>query len=394
MALFQYSALTKHGKKTIGLINADSLDLAKEQLRKQKILVTKLALYKKQHRDQTLPPTLLLNLTRDLHILLRAGLPLYDSLLTLQEKYDRSSAHSLLLNLCDQVKQGFHLSEALSQYPRIFDAVYLSMIKAGEESGTLVESFGELSKLISRSQGLKKKVTTAMVYPIFLGSFCLAVVGALLFFLIPSMQELFEGRSLHPLTATVLSVSNALSSHALLIFSFLAGSILLLIFFLKQKAGKRFKQKLCLKLPILNRLTTEAVLTRFCRVLSVLLRGGISLLDSLKLAKLVMHHSLFEEVIEKAEDRVVEGKKLSEELEKSPLIPHLVIRMMALAEESGNMAKMMQHVSEIYEEDLDRSLTRLTAFLQPVMLLFLGIVVAIILLSVLLPLTDVSSMIQ
>jgi len=394
MALFQYSALNTNGKKTIGLINADSLELAKEQLRKQKILVTKLVLYKKQPGDQTLSPPLILNLTRDLHVLLRAGLPLYDSLLTLQEKYYRTKAHSLLLNLCDQVKEGQHLSQALALYPRIFDDVYVSMVKAGEESGDLTGSFEELAKLITRTQGLKKKITTAMIYPIFLGSFCLIVIGALLFFLIPSMQELFEGRALHPLTQAVLSISTFLNENAIWIFSVLGTFFLVGVAFMKQKAGKEFKERLLLRIPVIDRLTTEAVMTRFCRVFSVLLRGGVSLLDSLKLAKLVMHHSLFEEIITKAETKVVEGKRLSEELEQSSLVPHLVVRMMAIAEESGNMAKMMQHISEIYEEDLERSLTRLTSFLQPVMLLFLGVVVAIILLSVLLPLTDVSSMIQ
>lgn len=394
MALFQYSALSPNGKKTIGLINADTLELAKEQLRRQKILVTKLVLYKKQPGDQTLSSALLLNLTRDLHVLLRAGLPLYDSLLTLQEKYFRTKAHSLLLNLCDQVKEGQHLSQALALYPRIFDDVYISMVRAGEESGTLTESFEELSKLITRAQGLKKKITTAMIYPLFLGSFCLVVIGALLFFLIPSMQELFEGRALHPLTQTVLTLSSFLNENAFWIFSCAGLFALLSAFFMKQKSGKIFRQKMALRIPVIDRLTTEAVMTRFCRVVSVLLRGGVSLLDSLKLAKLVMQHHQFEEVITKAEIKVVEGKKLSEELEKSPLIPHLVIRMMAIAEESGNMAKMMQHVSEIYEEDLERSLSRLTSFMQPVILLFLGLVVAVILLSVLLPLTDVSSMIQ
>ena len=193
MALFQYSALSPNGKKTIGLINADTLDQAKEQLRRQKILVTKLVLYKKQPGDQTLSPPLLLNLTRDLHVLLRAGLPLYDSLLTLQEKYFRTKAHSLLLNLCDQVKEGQHLSEALERYPKIFDNVYISMVRAGEESGALTESFEELSKLIARAQGLKKKITTAMIYPIFLGSFCLVVISALLFFSFLQCKNCLKG---------------------------------------------------------------------------------------------------------------------------------------------------------------------------------------------------------
>lgn len=393
MALFQYSALNPNGKKKIGLINADSIEQAKEHLREQNILVTKLIPYNKQLKGQILPPALLLNLTRDLHVLLRAGLPLYDSLLTLQEKYLRTKAYSLLLNLCDQVKEGHHLSEALACYPKIFDTVYISMVKVGEESGSLVESFHELSKLITRSQGLKKKIMTAMIYPIFLFSFCLMVIGALFFLLIPSMQELFEGRTLHPLTQSVLATSSFLNENIFLIFSLLAILILLIIFFMKQKAGKTFREKLLLRIPLIEQLITKAVMVRFSRVFSVLLRGGISLLDSLRLSKLVMHHDLFEEVMTQVESKVIEGKKLSEELKNSPLIPQMVTRMTAIAEESGNMGKMMQHVSEIYEEDLERSLTQITSFLQPVILLFLGVVVAIILLAVLLPLTDVSSMI-
>jgi general secretion pathway protein F len=392
MALFQYFALNPSGKKIAGLINADSLELAKEELRKQKVLVTKLVLYKKQPQNHTLAPTLILGLTRDLHVLLRAGLPLYDSLLTLREKYDRTKAASLLLNLCDRVKEGQHLSEALEVYPRVFDPVYLAMVKAGEETGSLTRSFAELSKLISRTERLKKKLSSAMIYPLFLAVFCAIVIGVLLFFLIPSMQELFEGRYLHPLTQTVLSISLFLNGHALLFFSSLLLLILFITFWMKQKKGKIFREKLYLKLPLLKRLVIEAVMTRFCRVFSVLLHGGLSLLDSLKLAKLVMHHSLFEKGISQAEAKVIEGHRLSEQLKKNPLFPLLVIRMMAIAEESGEMSKMVEHIGEIYEEDLERSLTRLTSFLQPIILLFLGVVVAIILLSVLLPLTDVSSM--
>lgn len=393
MALFQYTALNPNGKKMVGFINADSLEQAKEQLRKRQVLVTNLVLYKKQPADQTLTSPLLLNLTLDLYVLLRAGLPLYDSLLILEEKYCRTKAHSLLLNLCDQVKEGQHLSEALEHYPKIFDNVYISMVKAGEESGSLTNSFEELAKLIQRTQKLRKKVVTAMIYPIFLGSFCLVVIGALFFFLIPSMQELFEGRSLHPLTHFILAVSSFLNKNSLWIFSILGFVICFFTCFMRQKVGKEWRQRIALRFPIIHRLITEVVIARFCRVFSVLLKGGISLLDSLRLSKLVMHHSLFEEVITKVEAKIVEGKKLSEELEKSPLIPQLVIRMMAVAEESGNMTKMMQHISEIYEEDLERSLTRLISLLQPIMLLFLGSVVALILLSVLLPLTDVGSMI-
>jgi len=394
MALFRYLAVSQDGRKFAGMLNADSFDLAKERLRKQKILVTELKFYKKKGREKVLSPSLLVNFTRDLHVLLRAGLPLYESLLTIEEKYNRTKAHPLFLDLCDQVKQGRHLSQALSEYSKDFDAVYLSLVKAGEESGDLEESFKELNKLIGQEQSLRKKASTAMMYPIFLGSFCLLVLCALLFFLIPNMRELFEGRTLHPMTSFILNFSQALNDHALIIFSSLVLLVLFLVSFLRRKQGKRFIKGIGLRIPILKRLMTEIILARFSRVFSVLLRGGIPLPETLGLARKVMNNPFFEEIMLQAEKKVLEGKKMSEELKKSPLIPRLIIRMLAIAEESGNIADMMQNIAEIYEEDVERSLSRLTSMIQPIMLLFLGLIVGVILLAVLLPLTDVSSFIQ
>lgn len=393
MPLFRYDALTPEGKKEIGMVNADSIELAKERLRKQKVLVIKLASYKKKTGELTLSPGLIQGFTRDLYVLLRAGLPLYDSLLTLEEKYRRSKMQPLFLDLTDQVKQGRHLSQALLSYPKIFSPVYVAMVKAGEESGTLTESFEELAKLLGKEQALKKKVVSAMIYPLFLGVFCLTVLTVLLFFLIPAMSELFEDRTLHPMTNFILNLSQTLNTHATLIFSTLALLVVSGILFFRHEVGKRQVQKLVLHLPIFKRLVTETVLARFCRVFAVLLQGGTPLVNSLRLAKAVMKNVFFENVVENAEKNVVEGKRLSEEFQKSPLIPNLVIRLLAIAEESGDVESMMQHVAEIYEEDIEKSLSRMTALLQPVMLLVLGLIVAIILLSVLLPLTDVSSII-
>ena len=191
MPLFRYKAINAHGKKEIGLMSADSITLAKEKLYKQKVLVTHLVYHKKKSIEMTLPPTLILNLTRDLYVLLRASLPLYDSLLILEEKYRCSKLHTLFLTLCDQIKEGVHLSEALATYPKVFSSVYVAMVKAGEESGTIKESFQELVALLGKQQAIKKKTISAMIYPIFLGVFCLVVLTVLLFFLIPAMGELF-----------------------------------------------------------------------------------------------------------------------------------------------------------------------------------------------------------
>ena len=391
MTLYQYTAISEEGRKVMGMVNADSIGGAKERLRKGKILVTKLVIYEQKGERLTLSAGLLIGFTRDVHALLRAGLPLYDSLLTLEEKYRKSKLHPIFLDLCDQVKEGRHLSQALSTYPKIFDPIYLSMVKAGEESGELEKCFQELEKLIGREEALKKKLVSAMIYPLFLGVFCLTVLAALLFFLIPSMSELFDERTLHPMTQGVLLVSAFLNHHAGVIGLSAALLVLTGLFTLRSSKGKEIIKGFCLHIPVVKRLFKETILSRFCRVFSILSLGGVSLIDCLRLSRQVMKHHLFEEVVQKAELKVLEGKRLSEEFQASPLIPTLVVRMVAVAEESGRVAEMMGHLSEIYDEDIEKSLSRLTSLLQPILLLFLGVVVAIILLSVLLPLTDVSS---
>lgn len=391
MPLYRYNALGKDGKKTAGVINADSYEVARELLRRQKIYVVKLLHYQDKAKARFLPPAMLIAFTRDLSQLLKAGLPLYESLMAIEEKYKAHKTHPLFLDLCDKVKHGKPLSHALSAYPKTFDQIYVSMVASAEETGSLPATFVQLEQLISRQHKLKKQLISAMIYPLFLLSFCFVVVIALFFFLIPSMQQLFEGRALHPMTQGVLALSRFLREHGIVLALGLVLSIFGALFFLRQDYGKRFVQQGLLKIPIVQRMITQAVLVRFCRALSVMLAGSVSLIEALKLSKKVMNNAVFEEVISRAESKVMQGSKLSEELGHSPFIPSLVIRMLAISEETGNTSDMLQSIAEIYEEDLEKGLTRFTSLLQPVMLLFLAVVVGLVILSILLPLTDVGS---
>lgn len=391
MPLYRYHALSNEGKKTIGVINADSYDVAKELLRRQKIYIIKLHNYKEKQKALELPGQMLIAFTRDLSQLLKAGLPLYESLLAVEEKYKTHKAHPLFLDICDKVKHGQNLSDALGAYPKTFDQIYISMIASAEETGSLPAVFSQLEKLISRQHKLKKQLISAMIYPMFLLSFCFIVITALFFFLIPSMQQLFEGRTLHPMTQVILSISIFLRKYGALLGSIIAIIILSAAWFFSRQSGKRLLQKVFLKVPILNRMITQAVLVRFCRALSVMLSSSVALIDALKLSKKIMNNPCFEEVITKAEEKIMQGGKLSDELSKSSLIPSLVIRMLSISEEAGNASEMLQNIAEIYEEELEKSLTRFTSMLQPVMLLFLAVVVGVVILSILLPLTDVGS---
>ncbi len=394
MPLYKYKALTEEGKAMSGVIDADSYFMAKEKLHKKQVLITQISEFEKKSKEIFLEPSLLLSFTRELGQLLHAGLPLYESLLTIEEKYQKHKAHSLFLDLCDRLKGGSSLAAAFARYPKTFDQVYLSMIQAAEQSGSLVHALDELKELITRQQKLKKQLFSALAYPSFLATFCFIVLISLLIFVIPSMKELFEGRELHPMTYCVLGVSNFLIEYGFFLFSSFLTLGIIAFFLFKRRKTKILMQKNLLKVPFIKDLILQSALIKFCRSASVLLESGVPLMETLMLSRKLMKNPLLEEAVESAEKGVIEGKKLSEELKKSPHIPQLMIRMLSIAEETGKMSNMLQNISEIYDENLEKDLSQLTAMLQPALLIVLGAVVGLVVLSILLPLTDVSSFVS
>lgn len=391
MPLYRYVGYVESGKKIQGMIDADSLDLAKERLRKQKIFIKSLLLSNQKEKELSLDPSLLLAFTRELAQLLKAGLPLYEGLLTIEEKYRTHKAHPLFLDLCDQLKNGHHLSASLQKYSKIFDEIYISMVKAGEETGSLPYVYEQLSKLIEKNQQLRKKLKSALIYPAFLGSFCLIVVFSLLFFVIPSMQDLFEGRALHPMTEAVLKLSHFIKSKGIYLLLAICITTFSIIVFSKKKEGKLAIQKILLKTPFFKTVIVQSAVVRFSRALSILLLGGVPLLEGLAMTKKVMKLVSFETWIDETMEGISQGKNLSAMMGHNKLMPPLVNRMIKTGEETGKLQEMLQNVAEIFESDVEKNLDQMTTFIQPVLLLILGAIVGLILLSILLPLTDVSS---
>lgn len=391
MPLFRYSAVGTSGKTLKGVIDADSLPVAKERLRKQQIMITSVVPVQNKQDQLTLPPSLLLAFTRELAQLLKAGLPLYESLTTIEEKHRRHKAHSLFLDLCDHLKEGSSLSVALKRYPATFDRIYLSMVQVAEQSGNMAAVFDQLAQLITRQQKLKKQLSSALTYPTFLALFCCVIICGLLFFVVPSMKELFEGRSLHPVTSMVLSISNWANANLIFILSALGLCLTSLFFAVRSRQGKLLLYEFTLKIPFIKTLLVHSALVRFCRSLAMLIAGGVPLLDALALSRNVVRSPLIEQAILEAEKRVAQGERLSAAFKGAPIIPPLVMRMLSLAEETGKMGEAFFSLAEIYDEEMEKHLAQLTTFLQPALLITMGAVVGLVVLSILLPLTDVSS---
>ncbi|MDE3045054.1 MAG: type II secretion system F family protein [Verrucomicrobiota bacterium] len=391
MALFRYEALNERGKKISGALDAESLSDAKQKLFKQSIFLTRIEPLSHAPSKSLLKKGEVLNLTRELARLLRAGLPLYESLYAMEEKYRGQKAQRLFLDLCEQVKAGRSFSAALARHPKTFDLLYVAMIANAETTGRLGPALEELSVLLSKQQHVRKQLINALLYPTLLFGFCLFVFGSLLFYVVPSLEELFEGRELHPFTQIVFSISHVACRSKFFLASLPVAGIGLGFAIALLPKWKEKCQTYFLRLPLLNRLFAKVALIRFCRASATLLEGGVPIVAAFSQARTTMRHLILEEVVRHAEQVIAQGEPIHAPFTGHPLIPPLVPRMLGIAEEGGNLPSMMRQIAEIYEEDLEQALARFSTVAQPALLLFLGAIVGFVLLSVLLPITDVGS---
>lgn len=399
MVLFHYRYIDPKGKKRASFIDAEGISDAKEKLRAQKILVLSIAQTAKgvkkafwiRRAKNQLVGEHLITFTTQLSQLLIAGMPLYESLLSLEEQYRSEHFHPLLLSLCDQIKRGTALSVAMGYFPISFNHLYCSMIAAGESVGALDSTLEKLSTLLTKQRKIKKQLTTALIYPILLFAFSFVVCLLLLTFVIPSLETLFEDRPVNRFTQMVMGLSHFLTNGWLFYLPLLGGACAGVLYLVYSHKGKRWVQRQTLRLPVLKTLITQTAMARFARTMGTLLQGGVSIIPALQISRRVMRNPFLEEIVEQAEGKIVEGSLLSRELKKSPLIPTLVPRMLAIGEEGGSAPVMFHKIADLYEEEVEKTLTRVTALAQPVVLVIMGGIVGLIMLAVLLPLTDVNA---
>lgn len=391
MPLYEYRAISDSGKKIKATIDAESLQDAKLKLIRRQIAVIQIETLDAQKIQIKLKKEDVLNLTREIARLLHAGLPLFDALLALEEKYVGQKSHRLILDLCDHVKSGYSFSQSLARHPQTFDLLYVSMVANSEKTGSLGQALNDLAELLHKQGQVRKAIVSALLYPALLGVFCLLILSLLLFYVIPSLKELFEGRDLHPFTKMVFAASEFVCNSQGILLLGLIGIVSLGFFTFISKKWKEVLRIFFLRLPFLKELFARVAFVRFFRAASTLLEGSLPLIQAFSQARQVMRHPDIEQVIGKAEEKIAQGETIHKSFENHPLIPPLIPRMIAIAEEGGKLSFMMRQIAQIYEEELEKTLTRFASLAQPILLLILGAIIGFVLLSVLLPMTDVSS---
>ena len=390
MVVYRFEALDLKGRLTRGTIDADSLQDAKQKLVKRQVLATSVSAMESKVRKALSKREVLL-LTREIARLLRAGLPLYETLNALEEKYRNQRPHQILLDLCISIRNGEPFSKSLEMHSHSFDLLYCSMIANAERSGNLPQALEEMARLLEKQAKIRKELTSTFLYPALLSGFCLIVLSILLFFVVPSLFELFEDRPLHPFTAFVFACSKfALKSKWVLLLFALCCAGAMIWSFLTSK-GQSFASKVLLSLPILSDLFAKVALVRFFRASATLIEGGMPALFALNQAVATLRHPQLEKILQEAFKKLSEGTSLQAALENQTMIPSLIPRMLGIAQEAGSLPLMMHQIAQIYEEDLEVVFANFSAFAQPVLLIILGAIVGFVLLAVLLPLTDVST---
>mgnify|MGYP005625571307 FL=1 len=392
MPLFNYESLSSTGRRNKGIIDASDIREAREKLREQGFTVTKILKSTKATKTTTLKNKDLLTITVQLSQMINAGVPLYDSLKILEEQYRCEAFSPIIVNICDQVKNGRSLSEALSLFPESFDTIYCSMVAAGESSGSLDTMLLRISSLLKKQNTIRSQTITAMIYPAVLALFTLAVVVVLMTFVVPTIEDIFDATRVNAYTRLVLSISHFLSGYWLLYIPIIAGITLSATLYLKSPAGKVWRDNAALKMPLIKTAVGQVAIARFSRTMATLQEGGVSIIESLRLARKTMKNSALEKVVEDAEEKIIAGSSLSKQLATSSIIPVMVSRMLAVGEDTGDTATMFSKIADIFEEDTEKTLTRITALAQPVILVTLGAIVGLVLLAVLIPFTDITAL--
>ncbi|MFI0435145.1 MAG: type II secretion system F family protein [Parachlamydiaceae bacterium] len=391
MPLYQYQYVDSSGKRKSGSIEAQGDREAKEKLRAQGFLITSLQAKNKVSKKQNLKGDYLLAFTVQLSQLINAGVPLYESLTAIEEQSRSDPYHRVILSLCEQIRSGVPLSTAMGNFPESFDKLYAGMVAAGEAVGALGPVLDKLSLFLSRSMKLKKQITTAMIYPGILGSFSLLIIGVLLGFVVPSLEGIFADRKLNAFTNAVLVISHLFREYWWLYFPIMIGALTWVVWKIRSEKGRLWMEKTLLKVPLLKTLVIQTAVARFCRTMGTLLQGGLNMIESLRISRNIMRNVVLEKEIQIAEGRIIEGHSLSQELKRSAYFPHLVARMLAVGEESGTTVAMLNRIADMYEGEIEKTLERVMAMAQPIILIVMGLVIGTVLLAILLPLTDVSS---
>ncbi len=333
--------------------------------------------------------------TRQLATLMAAGLPLLRSLRVLERQCANQTMKETLHAMGESVESGNSFSEALSSHPKIFDNLYVNMVKAGEAGGVIELVLNRLAEFMEKSQKITNKVKSAMTYPMVILIAAIGITSVLMLTVIPKFEEIFtdllEGKQLPAITRMVIGISNALQHYFIFIAMGIAAIVMIVSLALKTKAGRDLRDRLKANLPGLGSLTRRTCIARLTRTLGTLLSSGVPLLQALAIVRDTADNVIYYNALQTVHDGVKEGENLSNLIEQTKVFPPMVVGMIDVGEETGAIADMLTRIADTYDDEVDNAVSGLTSLLEPMVIILLAGIVGTIVIAMFLPLISVIS---
>src|SRR5215475_2756384 len=393
MPVFTYKGTNRSGVTVSGEINANNKAELQQLLRRQQITPTRMSEKGKEFNVPTFGGGVsakeLAVFTRQFSVMIDAGLPLVQCLEILATQQENKTFQKVLTGTRTAVEGGSTLSAAMKQYPKVFDPLYTNMVEAGETGGILDTILQRLSSYIEKNVKLQRAVKSALVYPVGVLTIAAGVITLLLWKVVPIFATLFAGLGVDlPLpTKIVIAMSHFVGSiFGLLIFIGIIASVLAIKVWYGTPAGRMAIDTIILKLPILGILMRKIGVARFTRTLGTLISSGVPILEGLDITAKTSGNAVIERALTQVRKSLEEGKSLTEPLKESEVFPGMVTQMIAVGEQTGAMDAMLQKIADFYEEEVDAAVKDLLTALEPIMIVFLGLVVGGVVISMYLPL--------
>jgi type IV pilus assembly protein PilC len=331
--------------------------------------------------------------TRQLATLVQAGLPLLRGLRVLQKQERNATLKGILGELAVSIEGGSTFSESLAQHPKVFNRLFVNMVKAGEIGGVLEVVLKRLSEFMEKAQKIKGKVIAAMFYPCAVLVVATAIMGVLMVMVIPKFKEIFEGtlgggRKLPAFTDFVLGISTAIKDHIGRTLLEILSVVVVFNVFIRTKFGRKLWDKFKLVVPVLGPVVSKVAIARFTRTLGTLISSGVPILQALTIVKETSGNVIVGNAVTLIHESVKEGETITAPLEASGVFPPMVISMVDVGEQTGALPEMLMKIADNYEEEVDNAVAAMTSLLEPIMIVILAVIVGSIVIAMFLPLID------
>ena len=405
MPTFKYNARDEQGKNVTGRMTAESESAIVAELRKRSLMILSVTEEKESAFKKTTSKSKggkkvkqedLVIFTRQFATMVDAGIPILQSLEALSEQTANPTFKLALVDIRQDIQTGSSLSDAFDKHPKIFDQLYVNMIRVGESGGILTAILERVAIYLEKSERLRQKVQGAMIYPTVVISMAVLITIGLLVKVVPTFSEIYGslGQKLPVMTQMLIDFSNLLQHD--LIFLVVGGVLLVFLFNLYKKtpAGQIQIDTLLLKMPIFGDLICKVSVSRFCRTFATLSQSGVPILEALDIVGKTCGNRVIEILVDEIKVSVKEGNSIADPLAKSSIFPLMVTRMISIGEKSGQLEKMLSKVAEFYDEQVDTAVEGLTKLIEPLIIGFLGIVVGFIVVALFMPILNMTQAIK